>query len=152
MEQTKQEVIETLNEMIKACRDGEEGFRFATEHVKSRDLGKLFQIYSNQRRQFAVELQAEIYLLGGEPDNSGTLGGALRRGWMQMRRSIGTDQDDEIISECERAEDESMRKYEEALTNYLPEDVRTVLSRQYNKIKDTHDRIRTLEKVNAVLH
>ena len=152
MEKSRVKVISTLNDMIKACRDCEEGFRFAVEHVKSSDLSKLFQIYSNQRRQFVIELQAEIYLLGGEPDNSGTLGGVLRRGWMDLRRVIGTDQDDAIILECIRSEDETLSEYEGALKKDLPVDVRSLLARQFNKIRDTRERIRALEKVSSALH
>ena len=53
-------LISTLNNLIETCKDGENGFRTASDGVKNQELKALFLTYSQQRAQFASELQAEV--------------------------------------------------------------------------------------------
>jgi uncharacterized protein (TIGR02284 family) len=52
-----------------------------------------------------------------------------------------------ILEECERGEDAAKRSYGAALKKDLPMDVRTIVERQYNGVKQNHDRVR--ERRNA---
>ena len=70
---TNNEVIATLNDLIEVCKDGQEGFRAAAERVSESDIKNMFYQYSQQRAQFAGELQAEVHSLGGEPEKSGSV-------------------------------------------------------------------------------
>src|SRR4029078_8704180 len=49
--------ISTLNGLIETLKDGQEGFRQASEAVKDCQLKMLFGEYSLQRAKFAGELQ-----------------------------------------------------------------------------------------------
>ena len=49
-----------LNNIIETLKDGQEGFRAASEDVKSPDLKSLFSEYSLQRSAFAGELQSLV--------------------------------------------------------------------------------------------
>ena len=59
--------VSTLNNLIETCKDGEDGFRAAADGVKDSNLRTLFLTYSQQRAQFAAELQNEVRLRGGGP-------------------------------------------------------------------------------------
>ncbi len=50
------DAVSTLNELIETCRDGEQGFRTASEAVAEPDVQRLFASYAPQRAPFAVEL------------------------------------------------------------------------------------------------
>ena len=140
-----EKAISTLNDLIETCRDGEKGFRTAAENVKGAELKTLFSRFSQQRAQCAAELQNEVRRLGGDPEKSGSAVGAIHRGWMDIKSAVTGKADRAIITECERGEDSSVKNYEEALKKNLPADVYVLVNRQYNEIKQAHDRIRSLE-------
>jgi uncharacterized protein (TIGR02284 family) len=141
--------ISVLNELIQTCKDGAEGFQQAAEGVQDKDLNTLFSRYSEQRRQFAAELQTEVKRLGGDPDKSGSVSGALHRGWMNIKSAVTGKDDAAIISEAERGEDVAVKTFEDALKKSLPVDLESIIRRQYSEIKSVHDRVRSLEMARS---
>ena len=77
--------VSTLNDLIETCKDGEEGYKKAAENVQRTDLQNVFREYATQRAQFANELQREVARIGGKPETSGTVGGAMHRGWLDVK-------------------------------------------------------------------
>ena len=143
------EVISTLNNLIETCKDGQNGFRTAAEGVKDTKLTTLFHTYSQQRGQFAAELQNEVRRLGGDPEKTGSTAAVLHRGWINIKSAVTGEDEGAVISECERGEDSAVKSYEEALKNNLPADVQMIVERQFSQVKEAHDRIRSLEKRKA---
>jgi len=139
------EVISILSDLIETCKDGEECFRSAAEHIANSEFRRLFSIFAQQRAQFVVELQAEINRLGGDPEKVIGMGGKLHRTWMNLKSAIPRDEAS-IISECQREEESAVNDYQEALKADLPLDVQYVVKRQYMDIKDAYDRIRILQR------
>ena len=137
--------ISVLNELIQTCKDGAEGFQHAAEGVQDPDLRTLFTRYSEQRRQFTAELQTEVRRLGGDPDKTGSVSGALHRGWIDIKSAVTGKDDAAIISEAERGEDVAVKTYEDALKKSLPADLESIIRRQYSEVKSVHDRVRSLE-------
>lgn len=143
------EVISTLNNLVETCKDGQNGFRTAAEGVKDTKLTTLFNSYSQQRGQFAAELQNEVRNLGGNPEETGSTAAVLHRGWMNVKSAVTGEDEGAVISECERGEDAAVKSYEEALKNNLPADVQMIVGRQFSQVQEAHDRIRSLEKGKA---
>jgi uncharacterized protein (TIGR02284 family) len=143
------EVISTLNNLIETCKDGQNGFRTAAEGVKDAKLTTLFNTYSQQRAQFAAELQSEVRRLGGNPEETGSTAAVLHRGWINIKSAVTGEDEGAVISECERGEDAAVKSYEQALKNSLPADVRMIIESQFLQVKEAHDRIRSLEKRKA---
>jgi uncharacterized protein (TIGR02284 family) len=85
--------------------------------------------------------------LGGDPEQSGSVAGALHRGWINIKSVVTGEDEGAIISECERGEDAAVKAYEEALKEGLTADVAPVIERQYHLVRQAHDRIRGLERV-----
>lgn len=144
-ESTKQ-IISTLNQLIQTLKDGEEGFKQASEGVTDPEIKVLLLDYSEQRREFAHELQDQVASLGNEPQEAGSVLGALHRGWIDIKAAVSGQDEDAIIAECERGEDAAVETYTEALSQDLPSDLEAIIQRQYVDIKDAHDRIRALER------
>ncbi|HEX3101629.1 MAG TPA: PA2169 family four-helix-bundle protein [Pyrinomonadaceae bacterium] len=138
------EVISTLNGLIQTCKDGEEGFRDAAQNVKASDLKTTFYESSQERSRFVGELQALVRSLGGDPADSGTLMGAVHRGWMDLKTAISANDERGILSECERGEDSAKKAYQDAMAKPLPETVLDVLRTQVRSIFTSHDRIKSL--------
>ena len=142
-------VISTLNNLIETCKDGQNGFRTAADGVKNNELKTLFLTYSQQRAQFAGELQNEVRRLGGDPEKTGSVAATLHRGWINIKSAVTGEDEGAVISECERGEDAAVRNYEDALRDNLPGDVRSIIERQFSQVKEAHDRIRSLEKASG---
>src|SRR6516162_5770950 len=98
------DVVTVLNGLIETCKDGEEGYRTAARCVNNSDLKVLFTSYAEQRAHFAVELQAEVRRLGADPEKTGTLVGALHRGWTNLKSIVVGADEAAIVAECERGE------------------------------------------------
>ena len=139
----------TLNQLIQTCKDGEQGFQSAAAGVDDVNLQHLLESYSQQRSEFAAELQLEVQRLGQEPAESGHLAANLHRGWMNIRSAVVSREESAIIAECERGEDAAVKTYEKALGSALPADLRALVERQFVKIKEAHDQIRSLEEVHS---
>jgi uncharacterized protein (TIGR02284 family) len=144
MSNQNNDVISTLNNLIETCRDGQKGFQDAAEGVTNPELKKLFARYSQQRAQFVGELQSEVRQLGGDPENSGSVSGALHRGWINLKSVVTGKDEHNILEECERGEDSAVKNYEKAFQEELPEQVLSVVQRQFTVIHETHDHIRSL--------
>ena len=139
------EIISTLNGLIETCKDGEKGFREAAEGVDDSRLRSLFEQYSQQRGEFARELQFEVTSLGGSPEKSGSISGAMHRGWINMKSAVTGKDRKGIIAEAERGEDSAVKTYREALACGLPEDIASIVERQYRRVLEAHDTVRSLE-------
>ncbi|MGB8167899.1 MAG: PA2169 family four-helix-bundle protein [Chthoniobacteraceae bacterium] len=145
MNTTTTSITSVLNSLIETCKDGQEGFRTAAENVKSADSKALFFELATQRQQFASELQGLVDGLGDEPEKSGSIAGALHRGWIDLKAAVTNDDEHSILAECERGEDSAAAEYHKALEqNHLPQNVRAIVERQATAVQAAHDRVRAL--------
>jgi len=144
MDNTK--VISTLNSLIETLKDGEEGFRTAAEGLTDPQAKAVFQQYSRERAQMAQELQAEVRTLGGDPEQAGSMSGSVHRGWINIKSVVTGKNDASIIAEAERGEDIAKNAYAEAIKTALPASVSAVISRQAVKVREAHDRVRSMER------
>lgn len=138
------DVISTLNGLIETCKDGQEGFKEAAEGIERSDLKSLFYEFSQQRAQFAGELQTIVQSLGGDPENTGSVAGSLHRGWINIKSAVTGRDEASILNECERGEDSAKNMYKEALEMQLPANVMETVQSQYSSILAAHDRIKAL--------
>ncbi|HWQ52868.1 MAG TPA: PA2169 family four-helix-bundle protein [Bryobacteraceae bacterium] len=139
------EIYGTLNGLIETCQDGEQGFREAAEGTHNSQTRQIFLEYAQQRSRFASELQILSTEIGGRPKKSGSVSGALHRGWMNLRKAIAGNDEGAIIAEAERGEDAAVEAYSKALAQDLPADIREVVDRQYRQVLEAHERIRAME-------
>ncbi len=139
------EAISVLNDLIETCKDGEEGFRTAAEHVTNASLKSLFSEFSSQRSKFASELQIEVTRLGGEAQKSGSISGVAHRGWLDIKSAVTRGSDEAIVAEAERGEDNAKKHYREACAKDLPAEVQSLVEKQAQVVQQTHDKVRSLE-------
>ena len=138
------DVIETLNDVLESCRDGEYGFRECAEHVKAQDIKTLLSRHADECRTAGLELVTHIRRLGGEPDEGGSVTGAMHRGWVSVRGSLSGYTDLAMLDECERGEDAALARYRSALKEDLPSDIRAVVERQAQGAQRNHDQVKAL--------
>jgi len=140
-------IVDALTRLARANRDSEEGYSTAAEAVRETDadLHTLFHRYAKQRAQFAGELEQEIHSYGGEYPVQGTICGALRKGWLNLRSAIGGHDPDAIVVECINAENAALEDYEEALRQDLPEYLKEMIREQHDHFLETRQRLQAIK-------
>ncbi len=140
-----------LNDLIETLKDGQAGFRAASEDVESPELKTLFNQFSLQRSAFAGELQSLAHEFGDHnPTDSSSVAGALHRGWIDLKAALTSHDDHAILSECERGEDVAVAAYRKALEDPdISATVADTLQRQYGDVKAAHDRVKALRDATA---
>jgi uncharacterized protein (TIGR02284 family) len=138
------EVIDILNDLLESCRDGEYGFNTSAEHTKSAELKTMLTRHAVECRTAGQELQTLIRQLGGEPDEGGSMSGALHRGWVSVRGILSAYSDQAMLDECERGEDAAVASYRKALKENLPLAIRSVVERQAQGAQRNHDQVKAL--------
>ncbi|HEY1083044.1 MAG TPA: PA2169 family four-helix-bundle protein [Prosthecobacter sp.] len=143
--------ISTLNNLIETLKDGQQGYRTASEDISSSSLKSLFSEYSLQRSKFAGELQSLAQSLGeSDPADSGSIAGAVHRGWIDLKAALVTRDEHAVLAECERGEDVAVAAYRKALEDTeLPANVRDTIQSQSLEVKAAHDHIRGLRDSTA---
>jgi uncharacterized protein (TIGR02284 family) len=141
------DVISTLNDLIETSKDGENGFRACADGVKDTQLKSIFEEAARRCAQGAAELAGKVRALGGSPESSGSVSGSLHRGWVNIKSTVTGMDDAAILAECERGEDVAKKSYENALKKDLPAEIRSTVERQYQGVRENHDRVRNLRNM-----
>jgi uncharacterized protein (TIGR02284 family) len=146
MAMDRDDVVDTLNDLIETCKDGEEGFRTCAENIKNVQLKEVFATAERHCREAAEELQREVQALGKSPETSGSLSGSAHRRWVDIKGAIMGKDDASVLAECERGEDVAKESYGKALKKDLPSNIRVIVERQYRGVLQHHDMVRNLER------
>jgi uncharacterized protein (TIGR02284 family) len=142
--ESNDEVISSLNTLIEICKDGQDGFKDAAEGVERSDLKSTFYEFSQQRAEFKGVLQQLVRSLGGDPETSGSLSGAIHRGWINIKSAVTGKDEAAILNECERGEDYAKEAYADAAKLNLPSNVADIIRQQSQSVLAAHNRIREL--------
>lgn len=146
MAMDKDDVIDTLNDLIETCKDGEQGFITCAEDMKNPAVQDMLMVAAQHCRDAAQELQREVQLLGGRAETSGSLSGSAHRRWVDVKSMVTGKSEASVLAECERGEDVAKESYQRALGKDLPPKLREIVERQYRGVLENHDRVRALEK------
>lgn len=139
------DVIKTLNSLIETSKDGEYGFRLCAEHAQTGQIKELFLSRAGSCARAASELQTLVIQYGGKAETEGSTAGSLHRGWVAVKGTLAGYSDLKMLEEAERGEDAALDAYRDALRDEdLPSDVRAVVERQYQGVKENHDQMRNL--------
>jgi uncharacterized protein (TIGR02284 family) len=138
--------VSALNHLLEVCRDGEMGFWTAAEHVSDEGLKWMFKGIAQKRGQFAEELKHEIRHLGGAVAEGGSVAGSVHRGWMDVKTAFRGIHDSSILEEAVRGEGSAVKAYETAIAARLPSSAQSLVEKQYQDVRDTHDRVKALEQ------
>jgi len=142
---TAEETIAHLNGLIETSRNGELGYAEASRLVDDSRLQTIFEGYSKERAGFVKALQEEVRKLGGTPAESGTLGAALHLGWMEFKAVATLGDGAAILAACETGEDSAWTHYKEATDSGISGESRTLVDKQFEKIKEAISHLQHLQ-------
>jgi uncharacterized protein (TIGR02284 family) len=141
-------VVDTIRDLIKTCRDGEKGYKEAADHAKSSDLKTRFLQTSNERGRFADQLETELARADQDvkkdvKKDEGHVVGALHRAWIDIKEGLGGG-DHAVLAWLEQGEDYAKGKYEKALKEALPPSAIIIVREQFQSILRDHDQIKSM--------
>lgn len=140
----RKEVVSTLNDLIETCKDGEQGFRTCAENVESQQLKSTLNQHARECAQGAQELQGLVKTLGGEAEKTSSVSGAMHRGWIDIKSAVTGKDEEAVLNECERGEDMALESYRNALDKDLPQDIRSIVERQFHGVMRNHDQVKQM--------
>lgn len=138
------EIVILLNDLIESCKDSQKGYRTAADHIDNPELKQLLHSYANQRGDFAVALQAEVRRHRGHPEKSGSVAGALHRGWLSFKSTLLGRSETAILAACAHGEEKTLKSYDTASHHVLPPDLQALVAQQYKEIRTARDRLQDL--------
>lgn len=149
---TEVHAIRMLGHLIRVCRDGEEGYRAAAEHSETESLREFFSLRYQQRTGFISALQTLQRRHGAEHVvQAGSLGGSIHRAWCELKGSLASATDEEIIDERRHAECVSVQTYRDILDDYptlYPTDA-SVIAYQLREISRARDGLLACKNAKA---
>ena len=146
MQEQNDKAISVLNDLIEYCKDGQHGYHTAAQDVKNTELKSLFNTYAQQRAEFASQLREQVRTLGGDPDKSGSVTGALHRTFIDIKSVVSSGDEGSILAECDRGDSAAEEKYDEALRASLPQGVMQVVRKQHDEVRTARNQIRSLKE------
>ena len=132
-----------LKDLVETSQDGERGFALAARDNREPGIEDVLKDGEEWCRATAIELQDQMSLLGGVQEG-GAAKAPVYRGWINFKAvpvSRGTKM---ILEECERGGDYARARYEAATNLELPESVRGLIDRQYQRLIALQGRLRLL--------
>ena len=138
--------------LMQTLEDGKKGYEQGAQRLvkdgKS-DLAAMFERYSKQRQDFYESLQAMAKRYGDELEESGTVAGAVHRGWLTLTDALTGADPGAVLSAAEQGEDHAVEEYEKALASELSAEFRSVVETQAAAVRAAHDEIRSLRDAHA---
>jgi uncharacterized protein (TIGR02284 family) len=136
-----------IGDLIETLEDGRKGFAQAADKIAESgqtDIAASLRTFGDQRADFAAELRQLAADQGIELDGSGSMAGAMHRGWISLKDALTGDDPHAVLAAAETGEDHAVGEYRDALDQELPGPVLSVISRQATAVQAVHDNVRTL--------
>lgn len=138
--------IKVLNQLIMTTLDSVDGYSEAAKEADNPTFKNLFSQWASERRQVANELQEQVRVLGGKPEDDGSMLASAHRVFLNLRDSL-TKGDKGVVEEVERGEDHLKAKYEDALDDDdLSQSIRPIVNRAYESVIHGHDQASDLKR------
>ena len=143
---TTDSTISTLNGLIKTALDSMKGYQDAAKDAESTQFATMFAEFARDRSAAATDLQAEVRLLGGNPEDDSSFLAAAHRTFMDLKQAFTGKDDKATIQEVERGEDYIKAKFEGALRNTdLDPSSRAVVEKAFVSLKEGQDKMSALK-------
>ena len=137
------ELVETLNDLVRINNDRITGYERAAELSKSSDvdLTTLFNKMADESRTYKRQLEQEVANLGGEIATDTTTSGKIYRAWMGVKNLFTGSDRKSILASCEYGEDAAQKAYDEALSSdaEIDSSTRQLIMSQKTSLKNSHD-------------
>ncbi|AXQ27365.1 PA2169 family four-helix-bundle protein [Solimonas sp. K1W22B-7] len=138
--------VNQLKELVQVARDGAEFYEQAFEQVQDSQLRSLFSRMAAAKRELINGLSASIAASGEVVPPGGTLSGALRKVYAQVRATLARDETRAYVAQLEDAEDRLLEHLRRAIREADDPSVLRQLEMYLPRVRDCHDEMRALKQ------
>jgi len=135
-----------LSEIVQAARDGAEFYDAAANEVTNPQLRDTFRRFAEAKRTLIAALSGRLEMMGAEVPQSGTVRGALRKAYADLRASVSRHEDRIYVAQLEEAEDRLLAQVEDAVAQTDNAEIRSQLQAHLPGVRACHDEIRRLKQ------
>ena len=136
--------VKKLTELIQINEDSVKGIQNSLEATDDQQILTVFRSILQDREKFSEQLRAYVQINDGNDDPTGSLSGFAHRWWLKAHAALSNNEEVTVLKDAEAGEDAIKHKYEDVLKETAGSPVNDVLTRQYEVVKQGHDRIRDL--------
>ena len=138
--------VRTLNSLIATTIDSIDGYRESAEAATSPRFMEKFLARADERQQVVENLRQKVGVLGGNPEDDGTLLAGAHRAFVDLKAAVVGNDDKAVVAEVERGEDHIKAKFEDALKDdELSPDTRSAIENAFASVKAGHDEMSALK-------
>ncbi len=134
----------SLDELIGLAHEAEWVYSNAGQDGGDATLVAFAMKRAAQCARRADDLASIAVLYGRSPERTESMLSVAHRTWTQLRSAVGARDDLQLLDDCERVEDETLRAYTRLLRRPLPASLRIALQEEFNKSKVFREELRTL--------
>jgi uncharacterized protein (TIGR02284 family) len=144
--ETNKRAIYILNDLLEKNYDAELGYRSIAEDISESHLKALILQNAEIRQGFAIDLAEEIIDMGGKPVSEGSSLINLQLAWINFKAIISFIDEKDIIRECIKGEEASLKDYHKALkSNKLDDSTEMLLEEHREEILESIKALESLE-------
>jgi uncharacterized protein (TIGR02284 family) len=138
--------ISVLNSLIATTLDSVDGYREAADEIDNSRIRELFVARAAERTRVVSDLQAQVRMLGGNPEDDGTALAGAHRVFLYLKAKVTGQDDKAVIGEVERGEDHIKSKFESALADSELSPATMAVVREANQsVRQGHDQMSALK-------
>jgi uncharacterized protein (TIGR02284 family) len=120
------EIVHTLQDLVEVSKDGQYSFEFCASHAEADSLKQFFEKCAGELDAEAREFQSLVAEYGGKPVQHGTASGAVHRGWIRVKDTLGGTNDPDLLEECAHGEQLTLKRLRTAADEeQLPDSIRS---------------------------
>lgn len=142
------EMLTTVNQLIKVSTESKRNFYAAAEQMENRAIKLLLKAYAQERARFVTELQQRT--AQADPvASAGYPSGFFQRGWLDLKSALVVRRNRRhrlLLDELQQIETNAVDAYAKAAATELSAALRTIVDRQYERVRTVHNRIALLAK------
>jgi uncharacterized protein (TIGR02284 family) len=134
-------------DLIQTLKDGQKGFADAAERLAESDradLAPTFAELSAQRAEFARELETMAAAYGDDIDESGSIAGAIHRGWIGLKDAVTGSSAGAIIDAAVTGEEHAVAEFEKALEEKISDGLRAKVQTQFFAVRAAADDVKMM--------
>ena len=135
-----------LNELIEVLNDGISFYDDAAKTTENAGYRSLFLRMATAKRSIAADLASHVARHGETPAEGGTVAGALRKGYAELRASLSRHPDARYITQLEETEDRILAAFQDAMGASEDSAVRHIAQQYLPEVRAMHDEMRALKR------
>ena len=141
-------ITSTVKDLLETLEDGRKGFEEAADKLSEDGhaaIATRMRDFSAQREKFSAELRNAAVSKGVSIEEDGSLGGALHRGWIDLKAALTGDSAEAVLDAVKTGESHAVEEYDDALEDSdLDAEMRQLIVQQADAVRAARDEVNSL--------